>query len=244
MKTRAALLVVTFCCAAVTWLNLVRIRDAISKQQHEIQTQKESLSTTELDLANLKVRLDKTSADLRQSQNAEASVRREKESVQTKFEVELKRVHQELDRANAELAAQASIVTSEQIAKTAKQVYDLECRLDAFKEENKILKEYVKRVRTLEPCLPNRPDVFPMPTELRGKILTYDPKWQFVVVSVGQEQGARPRGELLVKRNGQLIGWLVIDSVEKDRCIANVKQGWQFAEIFEGDTVMPTHPES
>ena len=77
-----------------------------------------------------------------------------------------------------------------------------------------------------------------------GKILVVDPKWEFVVLSFGEEQGAKRDGELLVSRNGRLVAKVVIRGIEKDRCIANVMPGWTFGEVAEGDLVIPAHPES
>jgi hypothetical protein len=52
------------------------------------------------------------------------------------------------------------------------------------------------------------------------------------------------RGELLVNRNGRLVAKVVVRSVQKDRCIANVLPGWELGEVMEGDLVIPAHPAS
>jgi hypothetical protein len=71
-----------------------------------------------------------------------------------------------------------------------------------------------------------------------------DPKWEFVVLNFGEEQGAKRDGELLVSRNGKLVAKVVIRGIEKDRSIANVLPDWSFGEVSEGDVVIPAHPES
>jgi hypothetical protein len=83
-----------------------------------------------------------------------------------------------------------------------------------------------------------------LPAGLRGKILQVDPKWDFVVVNVGGDQGVLPDGELLISREGKLVAKVIVTSMEKDRCIANLVPGWKLGEIFEGDQVTPAHPAS
>jgi hypothetical protein len=80
--------------------------------------------------------------------------------------------------------------------------------------------------------------------DLRGKILVVDPRWDFVVLNIGQDQGVLENGELLVSREGRLVAKVIVRTVEKDRCIANVLPGWKLGEVIEGDEVCPAHPAS
>jgi hypothetical protein len=74
--------------------------------------------------------------------------------------------------------------------------------------------------------------------------MAVDPKWDFVVLNVGEDQGVLPDGELLVSRDGKLVAKVIVRSVQKDRSIANLVPGWQLGEIIEGDEVIPAHPAS
>ena len=74
----------------------------------------------------------------------------------------------------------------------------------------------------------------PLPAGLKGKVLVADPKWNFVVLNVGEDQGVLERGELLVNRNGKLVAKVVVRSVQKDRCIANVLPGWELGRSHGG----------
>jgi hypothetical protein len=89
----------------------------------------------------------------------------------------------------------------------------------------------------------DKPIVY-MPAEIKGKILVSDPKWDFVVLNVGEDQGVRQDGELLVSREGKLVAKVIVSSVQKDRCIANMLPGWRIGEVLEGDQVIPAHPAS
>ena len=83
-----------------------------------------------------------------------------------------------------------------------------------------------------------------MPANLKGKILVADPKWEFIVVDVGENQGVLEDGELLVNRNGKLIAKVRVRSVQKDRSIANVLPGWKLGDLMEGDQVIAATPAS
>jgi len=79
---------------------------------------------------------------------------------------------------------------------------------------------------------------------LRGKIVVVDPKWDFVVLNIGEDQGVLENGELLVSREGKLLAKVIVRSVQKDRAIANLVPGWKFSDVMEGDDVCPAHPAS
>jgi hypothetical protein len=83
-----------------------------------------------------------------------------------------------------------------------------------------------------------------LPADLKGKVVVVDPKWDFVVLNIGDKDGVQADGELLVSRNGKLVAKVKIRSIQGDRCIANVVPGWKLGEMFEGDDVTPAHPAS
>jgi flagellar biosynthesis chaperone FliJ len=70
---------------------------------------------------------------------------------------------------------------------------------------------------------------------LSGKILAVDPAWNFVVLSVGDRQGAMVGGVMLVTRGGEPIARARITSVEPATSIADVLPG----SLRKGVTVQP-----
>lgn len=70
-----------------------------------------------------------------------------------------------------------------------------------------------------------------------GKILALDPKWNFVVLNIGENQGLKANGVLLVARNSELLGKLRITRVEADQSIADLLPDADIATIREGDHV-------
>jgi len=64
------------------------------------------------------------------------------------------------------------------------------------------------------------------------------------VLNVGDDQGLKEDGELLVSRDGRLVAKIIVRSIQKDRSIANIMPGWKLGEVIEGDEVTPAHPDS
>jgi hypothetical protein len=86
--------------------------------------------------------------------------------------------------------------------------------------------------------------VITLRADLKGKILVVDPKWDFVVLDIGIDQGVKEDGELLVSRDGKLVAKVIVRSVEGSRSIANIVPGWKIEQVIEGDDVSPAHPAS
>ncbi len=69
-----------------------------------------------------------------------------------------------------------------------------------------------------------------LPEGLKGKVMVVDPKYDFVLLDIGQRQGVLEDGQMLVNRNGRLVAKVKIKSVQADYCIANVMPGWKLGE--------------
>jgi hypothetical protein len=72
-------------------------------------------------------------------------------------------------------------------------------------------------------------------TGLTGRIMAVNPGWNFVVLSVGDRQGAAVGASMLVLRGGQPIGKAKITSVEPSTSIADIVAG----SVPEGYSVQP-----
>ena len=158
---------------------------------------------------------------------------------------DLSKTRQERDAAQADLAAyKATGVTPQQILGMNEEFKSAPGQLGRgeYREQDSGAEDQEARDRA--GCLRD-PDYFvTLPADLKGKVLVADPKWNFVVLNVGEDQGVLERGELLVNRNGKLVAKVIVRSVQKDRCIANVLPGWELGEVMEGDQVIPAHPAS
>jgi hypothetical protein len=77
-----------------------------------------------------------------------------------------------------------------------------------------------------------------LPAGLKGVVMAVDPKYDFVVLNIGDDQGVKERGEMMVERKGRLLGKVKISSVEKNRSVASIMPEWKKGQIMEGDQVI------
>ena len=220
-------------------------RDQENSDKHkaltELASTKTTLKKTQSDLAQTQQQLSDTQNDLAKS-NARADAQSKRAD---DLNDKLTKATQERDDAQNELAAyKATSLTPDQIIGLNKQLKDADAQIVAINGEKALLnRELVKTKAKLDEYIGGDKPVV-LPPDLHGKILVVDPKWDFVVLSVGDDQGALEDGEMLVSRNGKLVAKVIIVSVQKDRCIANIVPGWKLSEMFEGDEVTPAHPAS
>jgi hypothetical protein len=240
---------------AVTGLNLAVVKDKINNLSAERQQEHDTRVIKEKALADTTKELKKTQGELKTTKDNLATTTAEKEKAladldaQTKrgdkLTDDLKKTRADLDDAQANLEAyRITGYTPPQILAMGKEYKDLTNQLA---EATMVNKAQGQKIVSLQNQLdryvdPNKPVTLP-PTA-KGKVLISDPKWNFVVLSFGQEQGALQYGEVLVNRNGKLVAKVVISSVQKDRCVANIMPGWELGDVLEGDLAIPAHPSS
>ena len=251
MLTRISLIVAIVAGLAVAGLNFVKIKETIVTLRTDLASEKSAKETA---LANeatakkneslAKKELESTKTELADTQtardqavaNAETQTKRA-----TRLSEDLAKTQQEKADAQAELAAWAALGIK------ANEVRPMMADLKATKDSNAALtdanKDYAFKVTTLTNRLAKYEDPENYRVQLKstahGKIVVADPKWDFVVLDFGANQGALEDGVLLVNRNGRLVAKVQIRSVQPDRCIANVLPNWKLGDVMEGDTVIP-----
>ncbi|HEV2394608.1 MAG TPA: hypothetical protein VG146_19830 [Verrucomicrobiae bacterium] len=240
---------------AVGVLNVVMVKDKITKLAADRDNEKNMKVQAQTELASTKSQLRKTTDQLKQTQTELASTKDElsKASAEAASQqkradtvtIERDKARKERDDAQAELAAyKLTDLKPEQILAIKKQYNDLVKQVEGLMGENKALGRRIVAL-TNELAIYRTPEyVVPLPPGLHGKVVASDPKWNFVILNVGEEQGVLEQGELLVNRNGKLVAKVKVRSVQKDRSVANVEPGWQIGEVLEGDQVIPANPKS
>ncbi|HXS67743.1 MAG TPA: hypothetical protein VN761_02800 [Candidatus Polarisedimenticolia bacterium] len=253
MLIRISLIVAIIAGLAVGALNFTKIKTTIATTRaerddyhHKLDdtTAKLHKTTTDLtkatnELAQVKVELTNTKKERDTAVAAVTDLKKQIASLQSNLDKDDK----DLTDAKIELDKYHSAFKTPQEALSAsKDVKAMEDRVAAIEDEKKILQRQNTRLQARLDIYehPDRP--VPLPANLVGKILVADPKWDFVVLNVGEDQGAVERGEMLVNRDGKLVAKIKITSVQKDRCIANVMPGWKLGEVLEGDQVIPAYP--
>lgn len=203
-------------------------RAAKIKVQGELKTTKADLESTKNTLAKTKKNLEETTARAEQ-------LDKDKADLTTAL----------ADARNARDAAQQQLiqwnligVPPEQVKKALADLKTITKERDVIASENKTLLRERNRLQAKVDELigPNQDPILPI--GLKGKIIAVDPKYDFVVLDIGGNEGVLERGVMLVNRGGKLVAKVRITSVRPERSIANVLPEWRLADVFEGDQVL------
>jgi hypothetical protein len=255
MLFRISLIAAIVLALAAGGLNFVMVKQKIATIQGQREEERTAKEAAQKDARETHQTLDKTTAELKTTKATLEATTAERDRAVAEAASQTKRadtvtadrdkIRKERDDAQAELAAyKLTDLKPDQIIAMNKQYKDLQKSLEGSQEENKVLGQNIKKLeaRLAQYETPDKP-VF-LPPDLKGKVVVTDPKWNFVVVDVGIDQGVLQDGELLVNRNGKLVAKVKVRSVQKSRSVANVMPGWQLGEVMEGDQVIPAHPAS
>jgi myosin heavy subunit len=204
---------------------------ALASTQGELKKTKEKLTATEEDLTQTKAEVEKAKEALRAS---EAEVTKAKGELDTKVG-ELAAVQKEL----ADIKDKISRMTPAGGDDLAKQVADMQAKTTELDNKNKELEivkaELTTRVETLsdqrkeldqkiatQTTVIDRYQKNIMAKGTRGRVLAVNSGWGFVVLSVGDRQGAAANKIMVVVRDGQSIGRVKITNVESSQSVADI----------------------
>lgn len=250
MLTRVCLIAAIVFGVAAAGINVWKVREVIVKTrterdnersmkelaQRDLAKTRQDLSDTQDDLAQTKQRLETTTAERDRLRTENDTLTKQNNTLQQK----LKDTTDKLNNAQAELAAWNALgIRVDEVKGVIAAAKESQEALVTANKENQILNREIAKLKNRLAYYEGTNQPPALPIGLKGKVLVADPKWQFVVLNVGEEDGVLERGELLVSRNGRLVGRVQVQSVQKDRCIANVMNGWNLSEILEGDQVIP-----
>ncbi len=255
MLMRISLILAIIAALAAGTLNVVLVKDKINTLITDRNTQRDGRIAAETERDATKKTLAKTQNDLKQTQQQLADSQAAEKKAEDSAAAQAKRADeisdklvkttQERDDAQNELASyKISGLTAEQVSKLGKSLKDAQATIEAVNEEKTVLQRTILRLQTRLARYEGPETDIKLRADLKGKILVVDPKWDFVVLDIGEDQGVLQDGEMLVSRDGKLVAKVVVRTVEKDRSIANVVPGWKLSELIEGDEVSPAHPAS
>ena len=253
MLIRISLIVAIIAGLAVGALNFTKIKNTITELRTHLKEQTDRADTAERNLAHTKTELKTATNELAQVKVELTNTKKERDTAVaavTDLKKQLSTVQDNLAKSDKDLTDakieldkyHSAFKTPQEALSAAKDVKAMEDRVAAIEDEKKILQRQNNRLQTRLDIYEHPEQHVKLPAALVGKILVADPKWDFVVLNVGEDQGAIENGELLVNRDGKLVAKVKITSVQKDRCIANVIPGWKLGEVIEGDQVIPAYP--
>jgi cell shape-determining protein MreC len=213
-----------------------RIRDKLNPSSSAVEDQGK--------VAQAENRAAKAEAELAQLQKEKADLQaklddKQKESASSKTPVQ--------EAENNPNASPAENPTTAPPADLQSQVDDLRRQLDSAEKEKAFLseklqdnqdradlpKEGKKRRETVRESAPRR-------TGLRGTILAVNQAYNFVVLNLGTRHGVESNAEMLVLRDGALLGKIRISSVEPATAIGDIITGSlaRGAQMQPGDNVI------
>jgi DNA repair exonuclease SbcCD ATPase subunit len=248
MLLRISLIIAIVASLAAAALTHLKVADKITTLTTDLDATKTTLETTQASEKAAKTRANKAEGELRQTNNELATATNELAAVSLKASQQERRanelqnrmetVAQERNTVQQELAAwKAKGITPEQIDSIMQQLKDATIayqhatnEVDVFWRNNQKLQARLEKYEG--------PDKIPDMPPIKGKVLAVDPKWEFIVLDVGAQQGAQVRGELLISRQGKLVAKVKLTSVEANRSIANVVSDWKQSDIMEGDAAI------
>jgi multidrug efflux pump subunit AcrA (membrane-fusion protein) len=199
-----------------------------TKLRRELRTANESLASTTAELADTKADLEFT-----QTRAAQQEVRA------NQLELERTTYLRERNEAQTELAIwRAFNRTPDEIRALIAENRRLVDENLAVSEENRVLARRLDSTQNRLAMYEGRQEKVALRRDLRGEVIAVDPKYDFVVLNIGENDGVLERGEMLVNRAGKLVAKVRVLSVEPQSSVANVLPDWRQADIMEGDAVM------
>lgn len=209
----------------------------------ELATTKSSEATAKADAKKAKGEADSANKQLAETRDSLETTRQEAGKQRKRADGlagDLEKTTKEKNAAQQELTQWAVLgVTPDQVRAIQVELKAAKETIEVANDEKKVLTRNNSTLRAeLEKYTVGEEKAPPLPAGLKGKVLAVDPRYDFVVIDLGEKDGIVPRGELLVNRDGKLVAKIRILRVEAGRCIANVLPQWKQADVVEGDQIL------
>ncbi|MFO1460199.1 MAG: hypothetical protein U1G08_12400 [Verrucomicrobiota bacterium] len=221
--------------------DLVSNLDSTTKSLQQTTSERDTAQT---EAKNQKALAEKVSRELTDTKGlleAAATDAQQQRGRADRLQTDLTKITKERNEAQQVVAAWNVLgVQPEQVAQLKSDLKKITEERDALNTQEKI---FTRNIEDLKNRLARYEGDKEKPVEmpgLKGAIVAVDPQWNFVVLNVGEEQGAKPRGIVMVRRGDKLIGKARIVSVEKTRSFANLLPGWKQGDVGVevGDSVL------
>ncbi len=208
-------------------------------QERNPETRETTVAGGEAKIAEAENRAAKAEAELTQLQ-------KEKTELQAKLEAnqnEIGSLHKRIEEAAKTTKPAASPVAAGSTPELQAQLDDARHQLDSAEKEKAFLSEKLQTTqeRSTQPQEEKkRRETGVRRTGARGTVLAVNQAYNFVVLNLGTRQGVEPNSEMLVLREGTLIGKIRISSVEPATAIGDIITNSlaRGVQVQPGDTVI------
>jgi len=216
--------------------NAQAVRDAAGRRQAQEKQNAPSGVTTGTEqqskLAEAENRASKAEAELVQAQKEKTDLQAKLDANQQEIASLQKRVEEAGKNANPSIAS-SSPAESAQTAALQSQLDDLRRQLDSAEKEKAFLAEKIQdsqgrsgqpkeTKKRRETASTQRETVSSHRAGVHGAVLAYNQAYNFVVLNLGARNGVETNSEMLVLRDGTLIGKIRISSVEPATAIGDI----------------------
>lgn len=205
--------------------NLVKAKDDLKSAQDLQKTAEDKAATKEAEASSAKAVLDKAKSDL-DAATAQIAAK----------QAEVDQAKKDLADANAKAGNGA--VAPEATAELEKKLKDAQTQLTEsqtlLQTQQTKIKDAEDRADTLTKEKARR-DAQVMAKGLEGQVMAVNQGWNFVVISIGDRQGAVANAQLIVKRGDSMVGKVRISSVEPATSIADILP----ESVVKGQHIMP-----
>jgi predicted RNase H-like nuclease (RuvC/YqgF family) len=209
-----------------------------SAQQQNVETSKTTAATGQSRVAESENETARVKADMAQLQKEKADFQAKLDASQNEIASLQKRV------AEAEKAAKpAESPSGPSTAELQAQLDDARRQLDGAEKEKTLLAEKLQGAQdrsTQQQVEKKRRETGTRRTGVRGTVLAVNQAYNFVVLNLGARQGVEASSEMLVLREGTLIGKIRISSVEPATAIGDIITSSlaRGVQVQPGDTVI------
>jgi len=251
MYLRIALIIALVAGLAATGICYTQVKEKIETLQTNLADTTNRLNNTQDKLAKTSATLEETQNNLKQTTSELMDTRAQLTDVTTQRDeinklaqqkmADLEKTEKSLNDANSRLSRWAAVgMEPEDVTQMRLDLKDAVANNQALLDENALLNKKIVRVQNeLDRYTKGEQPVL-LPDALKGKVVAVDPKWDFIILDIGEDDGVVERGEVLISRDGKLVGKAKIVTLEAKKAIANIIPGYttEGEIIMEGDTVM------
>ncbi len=218
------------------------VQDDLQNTRTELEASQKEASDAKRDFRKAKEEGEKLAKELTETQsNLESAMSNWKtqQDRADKLEGANKQLTTDLVDTTRDLAAWKNLnIPLDQIRSRLADADSIKAANEALTEEKKLMaRKIADQQRRLDLYERDKEAVVVLPP-MKGEVLAVDPQWDFVIINLGENQGVKERGELLVSRDGKLVAKIRVARVEADRSIANVLPEWKQADVSQGDMVL------
>ena len=205
-------------------------------KEKEINAREATVAAADAKSAEAESRIESAEADLIRTQTEKAELQMTLQASQNEI-AELRRRLEEMppqDLIPDSLPMPGADDLQAQLEETRRQ-------LDSAEREKQLLADRIRtQERSVEPEAPRTRRAATRAPGVRGTVLAVNQAYNFVVLNLGGRQGLESNAEMLVIRNGTVIGKIRISSVEPATAIGDIISNSlaRGVQVQPGDTVI------